>query len=67
MPMSEGPRAPDGAARARGSVVIDAGMRHWYHSCPCCLSAAYPDVKRVLDGEGRAEPGDGNDRPGHSG
>ncbi len=36
-------------------VTIDAGMRHWYGACPCCLSAAYPEVKRILDQEGRAE------------
>ena len=28
---------------------IDAGFRHWYESCPCCLSQAYPDVKQALD------------------
>jgi len=35
-------------------VEIDAGMRRWYESCPCCMSAAYPEVKRVLDEERRA-------------
>lgn len=32
-------------------AVIDEGMRRWYHACPCCLSAAYPEVKRALDEE----------------
>lgn len=35
-------------------VLVDQGMRRWYESCPCCLSAAYPEVKRTLDLE-RAE------------
>lgn len=36
---------------SRPEVEVDQGMRHWYHSCPCCLSAAYPEVKRALDRE----------------
>ncbi len=39
------PHAVEGAAH----VVVDQGMRRWYESCPCCLSAAYPEVKRTLD------------------
>lgn len=31
--------------------AIDEGMRRWYESCPCCLSAAYPAVRRALDDE----------------
>lgn len=30
-------------------VEIDQGFRAWYESCPCCLSEAYPDVRRRLD------------------
>ncbi len=30
---------------------IDPGFRAWYESCPCCLSEAYPKVKRALDSE----------------
>ena len=30
---------------------IDEGMRHWYESCSCCLSDAYPEVKARLDEE----------------
>ncbi len=33
------------------AVAIDDGFRHWYESCPCCLSQAYPEVKRALDEE----------------
>ncbi len=65
VPESSGATAEVPAAGS--GVTIDAGMRHWYHSCPCCLSAAHPEVKRILDGEGRAEPGDGGDGPGRSG
>lgn len=43
-PTSQG-HAPDGV------VTVDAGFRRWYQSCPCCLSHAYPDVKRLLDEE----------------
>ena len=32
-------------------VVIDEGMRRWYRPCPCCLSDAYPELKRALDAE----------------
>ena len=30
---------------------IDEGMRRWYESCPCCMSTAYPEIKRALDEE----------------
>lgn len=33
------------------SVAIDEGMRRWYEACPCCMSAAYPEIKRTLDEE----------------
>lgn len=33
------------------NIVIDEGMRRWYRACPCCLSEAYPEVKRALDVE----------------
>lgn len=36
---------------AAAHLTIDDGMRRWYRSCPCCLSEAYPDVKRALDDE----------------
>jgi len=48
-------------------VTIDVGMHHWYDSCPCCLSAAYTEVKRILDEEGWAQPDDGGGAPDHSG
>jgi len=32
-------------------VVVDEGMRRWYKSCPCCMSVAYPQIKRTLDEE----------------
>lgn len=32
-------------------VEVDQGFRAWYESCPCCLSEAYPVVKRALDDE----------------
>ncbi len=32
-------------------VKVDEGMRRWYESCPCCMSTAYPDIKRALDEE----------------
>jgi hypothetical protein len=32
-------------------AVIDEGMRRWYESCSCCMSAAYPEIKRALDEE----------------
>lgn len=32
-------------------IEIDQGFRSWYESCPCCLSGAYPQVKRALDDE----------------
>ena len=32
-------------------IEIDHGFRAWYHSCPCCLSESYPEVKRALDNE----------------
>jgi hypothetical protein len=35
----------------RRQVKIDHGFRAWYESCPCCLSEAYPEVKRALDDE----------------
>lgn len=37
----------------RGSkpIEIDQGFRAWYDSCPCCLSEAYPEVRRALDKE----------------
>lgn len=34
-----------------GAVTIDEGVRHWYESCRCCLSDAYPDVVAQLDAE----------------
>jgi hypothetical protein len=45
--MTEGVQQPDQTRSAE--VAVDQGMRRWYESCPCCLSAAYPNVKRVLD------------------
>ena len=33
------------------AAKIDDGFRAWYESCPCCLSEAYPKVKRALDNE----------------
>ncbi len=33
------------------TVHIDEGFRRWYEACPCCLEAAYPEVKQVLDQE----------------
>ncbi len=35
---------------------IDEGMRRWYASCPCCMSAAYPEIKQALDEERWASP-----------
>ena len=35
----------------QGHIEIDRGFRSWYESCPCCLSEAYPQVKRRLDDE----------------
>ncbi len=67
MSVSESAGIPAEVSPVRDGVIIDSGMRHWYHSCPCCLRAAHPEVKRILDGEGRAEPGDGGDGPGRSG
>ena len=32
-------------------VKVDEGMRRWYESCPCCMSTAYPDIKRALGEE----------------
>lgn len=63
MPVSESPGGAGEVSSVRGGVVIDAGMRHWYQSCPCCLSTAYPEVKRTLDAEGRVEPGSSGDGP----
>jgi len=37
--------------KRREQVKIDHGFRSWYESCPCCLSEAYPEVKRALDDE----------------
>jgi YHS domain-containing protein len=34
--------------------TIDEGMRHWYASCRCCLSDAYPAVVTMLDAEREA-------------
>jgi hypothetical protein len=34
-----------------GAVTVDAGFRRWYQSCPCCLSHACPEAKRLLDEE----------------
>ncbi|MGC8474104.1 MAG: hypothetical protein ACP5PW_06840 [Candidatus Dormibacteria bacterium] len=45
--MSESAQQHDEAGPAE--VVVDQGMRRWYDSCPCCLGAAYPEVKRTLD------------------
>lgn len=41
-------KVPD---KGRDQVKIDHGFRAWYESCPCCLSEAYPQVKRALDDE----------------
>ncbi|TAN31010.1 hypothetical protein EPN29_14145 [bacterium] len=38
-------------SREEDRVVIDEGMRRWYKSCPCCMSAAYPKIKFALDEE----------------
>lgn len=35
---------------------IDAGLREWYESCPCCMSKAMPDVKQALDRERALRP-----------
>jgi phage terminase large subunit GpA-like protein len=46
---------PQGTTREHEhAVAIDAGMRRWYESCPCCLSKAYPEVKQAFDEERRA-------------
>jgi hypothetical protein len=37
--------------KGRAQAKIDHGLRSWYESCPCCLSEAYPEVKRALDDE----------------
>ncbi len=37
--------------RALEPIKIDQGFRAWYHSCPCCLSESYPEVKQALDAE----------------
>ena len=31
------------------SRAIDEEMRHWYDSCPSCLSEAYPAIKEAID------------------
>ncbi len=36
--------------------VIDAGLREWYESCPCCMSKAMPEVKQALDREHALRP-----------
>jgi len=36
--------------------LIDAGLREWYESCPCCMSKAMPDVKQALDRERALRP-----------
>lgn len=35
------------------SPPIDEGFRRWYEACPCCLGKAYPEIRRILDEEGR--------------
>lgn len=42
---------PRSASPGHERPKIDDGMRRWYESCPCCMSAAYPEVKRALDEE----------------
>ncbi len=42
---------PGSAPSGHEHPKIDEGMRRWYESCPCCMSAAYPEVKRALDEE----------------
>ena len=54
------------AAHARaGLPVIDAGMRHWYESCSCCLSEAFPEIKAQLDAE-YAAAGPASTDPGNA-
>lgn len=40
-----------GANDQSNKVVVDEGMRRWYKSCPCCMSAVYPEIKQRLDEE----------------
>jgi|GEM_PF-4251891 len=63
MSVSESPGVPAEMSPVPDGVIIDAGRRHWYSPSPCCLSAAYPDVKRILDGERWVEPGERGDGP----
>lgn len=30
---------------------IDAGFRHWYNACSCCLGEHFPDIRAALDAE----------------
>lgn len=54
-----------------GTVVIDDGYRRWYEDCPCCMSQAEPEIKRMLDEERRTARRDqraaGADGPAEAG
>lgn len=51
IPKSTGTRPTGGQGHEHEHAVIDEGMRRWYESCSCCMSAAYPEIKRALDEE----------------
>jgi hypothetical protein len=36
-------------------VSIDDGMRRWYRNCRCCFGDAYPELRKQLDEERKAE------------
>ncbi len=46
----------DATTHSEAVPAIDAGLREWYESCPCCMSKAMPEVKQALDRERALRP-----------